>query len=282
MLGTANLLKVYSSSSFPLIESINDSKICSRHLDQSEISGIDTAESYFPKYPKIQRIFEDICKNLHVTTKFKIETFSPETFLSNLEMQKRVLGVGRINTVLVHDPENLWNSQSLNKLNQIRSLKESGIFDEIGISIYDGDTLRKAIDTFEFNVVQIPINVANREFDTPEWASIFFNRNIKVEARSIFFRGYLTEKLNEFAKMNVKAKRFVFSFEEMTRKLELRPEQACFLYVNQLSYVDRIVIGVRTLNQIKEFVAPYEFEGLNRMVSLLPNITLHDIDLRHI
>ena len=135
---------------------------------------------------------------------------------------------------------------------------------------------------YNFKFVQIPLSLANREFDTPEWSDYFFKNSITVEARSIFFRGYLTEKLQDFEKFSTETYDFVKKFRKLLLDSDLSPERACATYVHQIPHVSRVIIGVRSINQIGLFAEPKESEQVEFNLESIPNLTPNNFDLRRV
>jgi aryl-alcohol dehydrogenase-like predicted oxidoreductase len=282
LLGTANLVLEYPEGSPQLINSKAEAREFSNRFDKSNFSGLDSASAYFPDSLEVRGILSSVKRKLHLTTKFKIETFESEKLRLNLLFQKEVLGLNTIETLLIHDPQKLTGDNTIKKLRQLEKMVELGIFKDFGVSVYSGTELRNAMKKYNFKFVQIPLSLANREFDTPEWSDYFFKNSITVEARSIFFRGYLTEKLQDFEKFSTETYDFVKKFRKLLLDSDLSPERACATYVHQIPHVSRVIIGVRSINQIGLFAEPKESEQVEFNLESIPNLTPNNVDLRRV
>ena len=106
------------------------------------------------------------------------------------------LKINRLDSVLLHRPEDLIGSRGRNIKNALLKLKSEGLVDKIGISIYSPSILDNISCIKDLDIVQSPLNVFDQRIIDSGWLPKFKDLNIIFHARSIFLQGLLLSNQN--------------------------------------------------------------------------------------
>ena len=152
--------------------------------------------------------------------------------------------------VLLHQPNQLHESRGSELFTALQSLKANGLVNKIGVSVYGPEELGELLAKYTFDLAQIPLNILDRSFIESGWAQKLKNDGIEVHTRSLFLQGLL---LMPKGKRPPKFERWDDIWIEWDRWLAetgLTPLQACLRYANGLDCIDRVVVGVDSVEQL--------------------------------
>jgi len=182
---------------------------------------------------------------------------------TNLSMAR--LGLTQLYGILLHRPSQLMESMGQNLYAALHAIKNQGLTCKIGVSVYGADELSTLFDHYSFDLVQSPLNIFDRGLVESGWANQLKNAGVEVHTRSSFLQGLL---LMEPGQRPAKFNRWndIWNLWDSWLKREnLTPIQACLRYVNNLSAIDRIVVGVNSIDQLNQIL-----EAIN---GDMPNLT---------
>ena len=211
-------------------------------LKKENIFHLDGAENY--------RYFEKslirLNSNFKIDTKIKISEVLPLKALRN-KLKKKYNKKGMmIDTLYIHDGDNVLKDLSYKKWKILNQLKKLKIISKIGISIYEYNNLEKILKKFEFNVVQLPYNLVDRRLE--KFQNFFKKKKILIYVRSIFLQGALLRKIidkNELKSIYDKVRKIGISQNVSNLSLCLN-----FVFYNDL--IDKFIIGVRNPRELKQ------------------------------
>ena len=164
------------------------------------------------------------------------------------------LGIDQLYAVLLHRPDQILGGlgpQILHALEDIRSL---GLTKKIGVSIYDPSELSELTSLFKFDLVQAPMNLLDRRLIDSGWAQKLKHLGVEIHIRSVFLQGLL---LMSQQNRPLKFKKFQSIWSEWDKWLlsaNLTPLQACLAYVLSIKEVDKLIVGVDDITQLKEII----------------------------
>ncbi len=165
------------------------------------------------------------------------------------------LGINQLHGVLLHRPDQLLGEHGKPLFKALQHLKAQGITRKIGVSVYGPEELDRLMGEMRFDLVQAPLNILDRRLMESGWARRLKEQGTEVHVRSAFLQGLLLmapdQRPEKFARW-----RNIWS--EWTRWLGetgLTPLQACLGYVLGVEEVDKVVVGVDSVKQLKEILA---------------------------
>jgi len=164
------------------------------------------------------------------------------------------LGQKQIYGLLLHRPNDLLGAQSKLLIEALIALKEAGVVQKIGISIYSPDELDAIRKKVQIDLVQAPVNVIDRRMETSGWLDRLKDDGVEVHARSVFLQGLL---LMERGKIPQKFSRWSMLWDAWHEKLQnsgASPLAACLAYPLSLRQIDHVIVGVDAATQLAEII----------------------------
>lgn len=165
------------------------------------------------------------------------------------------LRVTQLHGLLLHRPAQLLSPIGKDLYLALLALKEEGLTRKIGISVYDPLELDQIFADYDFDLVQLPLNILDRRMLDSGWIARLNDAGVEVHGRSIFLQGLL---LMDHELRPKKFERWSQIWNEWDRWLAvsgLTPLEACLRYSLSLQGIDRLVVGVDSLKQFKEILS---------------------------
>jgi len=164
------------------------------------------------------------------------------------------LQVRRLYGLLLHHPGQLLENRGHLLYEALQAVKADGLVAKVGVSVYCMTELALLFETYIFDLVQAPLNILDRRLVDLGWVTRLKFAGIELHTRSAFLQGLL---LMPADKRPYGFKRWAEVFQEWDRwlaKTGLSPLQACLRYVNSIPTVDRVVVGVDTIDQLNQII----------------------------
>jgi len=224
--------------------------------EQHKINCLDTAITYGNS--------EQVLGEIGISSRFNVvsklpplpsDLFNIESWV-NYQVQESLkrLKVKCLYGLLLHRSENLLGSRGTKLANALEKLQSSGLIKKIGVSIYAPSELDYATDCLPLNIVQAPLNVVDRRLETSGWLSKLHRDGVEVHTRSAFLQGILLMHRDDIP---VKFEKWATQWDQWAKYLKnfnTSATAACLSYPLSLQEVDRVVVGVDNLKQLKELI----------------------------
>ena len=250
--------------SLPKAEKILD------HAMQANIDMLDTAIAYGDS--------EEILGNLGVE-KFNIVSKLPDLPLSCVDVDSWVerqvlgslkrLGVQALYGLLLHRSENLLGNSGKKLIDALNRAKSNNLVKNVGVSIYDPSELDEIMHLMRIDLVQAPLNVIDRRLEMSGWLSRLHQKGVEVHTRSAFLQGLL---LMPRKKIPAKFDAWRSLWDKWATKVEknnLNAAAVCLSYPLSLPEVDRVVVGVDSVDQLKALIAVSQIQPPNHDFSFM-------------
>lgn len=219
-------------------------------LDTSPSYG--NAEKIIGKHPNVHQL--QICSKIDPIDSNKILPQHIYDLEVKVETSLKNLNVTKLDTLLVHGPEDFLKDGNNLLFNSLVELKKKGLVENIGASVYTSEQVNKIINLFEIDTLQLPINLFDQTLVRNGCIKNLYKKGITIHARSIFLQGLLLcnpESLSNFfdpIKPNLKAFH-KYCFEKNTTPLSLAID-----YVKSLQNVDMSIVGVTSESELNEII----------------------------
>lgn len=164
------------------------------------------------------------------------------------------LKIDKLYALYLHNPNQLLGANGNLIYEALQKLKTDGIVKKIGASIYDPSGLKNIHHQYSIDIVQSPFNIFDSRLIESGWLNRVKNENIELHVRSVFLQGLLLMNSDERPK---KFDRWSTLWEKYDKWLEqnyLSRLQACVRYAHSFPEITKIVIGVDSLNHLKEIL----------------------------
>ena len=182
---------------------------------------------------------------------------SVEKSLNNLKLKK-------LYGILLHDSSILINygKQISNKLLE---MKQIGVVEKIGVSVYDEKEVDLIFKYFKPDIIQLPYNIFDQRFEKSGILEELKLNNVEIHVRSIFLQGLLLIE-------NYKNLSIIRDNEDQLKKYwniindnNYSAVEACIKFVNKNKSIDKIIVGVNSLQQLQEIMINYKKKNVTEM-----------------
>lgn len=166
----------------------------------------------------------------------------------------RRLNLGKLHGLLLHRTDQLLAPGGDALYKALTGVREKGLVEKIGYSIYGPGELDALFHRFPPDLVQGPFNVLDRRLATSGWFDRLSQARVEVHVRSVFLQGLL---LLQPAKRPAYFEKWNMLFEAWERWLAesgLNALQASLAFVSAQRGIDRIVVGVDSASQLEQII----------------------------
>ena len=185
------------------------------------------------------------------------------------------LGVSSVYGLLLHRPEQMlgYNGKKLYRV--LLALKDSGIVQKVGISIYSPNELPELTKRFQFDIVQAPFNLVDQCLHTTGWLQRLKEADVEIHTRSSFLQGLL---LMSRKSIPTKFAPWNYLWEKWHKWLlgqKVSAVQACLAFPLLFPEIDRVIVGADSVSQLQQIL---EAASMSRAIQF-PNIYCDDENL---
>jgi aryl-alcohol dehydrogenase-like predicted oxidoreductase len=215
---------------------------------------------------------------LGVTKKWKIITKTPHfknesigikevnQLISSFQRSRERLGQDVLYGLLIHACDDLFLPGGRRLLQAINNLKEQGVVNKIGVSLYDSTQIDRILNEFKVDLIQLPVNILDQRLFSSGHFKKLKDFNVEIHARSIFLQGLLLMPLNRIPRWFNPISGILKALHEEANRRDMNVLQLALGFVQSIDEIDHIIVGVNTLDQLMEIksaestqVNPYEF-----------------------
>jgi aryl-alcohol dehydrogenase-like predicted oxidoreductase len=233
--GVSEILKLASSNGINILDTAISYGNSESLLGKADVSGWQIV-SKLPRIP-------DNCSDIGCWVETQV-----------LESLNRLL-VPKLYGLLLHDPDQLLTPSGRFIYDALMLVKQKGLIDKAGISIYSPKQLDVLLKLFRFDLVQSPINIFDRRLIESGYISLLNGMGVEVHARSIFLQGLLLMNVESRPKKFLKWQEVWTKWDKWLQMNELTQLQACLRYVNTIDHIHRIIIGIDSADQLAEIIS---------------------------
>ncbi len=245
IIGTAQLGLNYGINNISGKPRVSQSLDIINNAKNNRIYYFDTA----PAYGNSENILGNF-NDINVFTKIsKIDNidFTEENVIKLIEKSLKNLNCTSIYCIYLHSFEN-YTKQNIEILRKIDCIKN------IGVSIYTPEEAKQVLNDKLVDYLQIPFNMIDTRWITNEMLELYNNTNIKIVIRSVYLQGLLIKPenyLNKFCSINME-KHILEKIDELLNNTKFSLKELCMYYVLSQSWVDSIILGLETSEQLIE------------------------------
>lgn len=228
-------------------------------LDYASMHGVDTLDTAIAYGESEERLGKIGVRNWQVVSKLPtipeaVTDISGWVYESVAESLER-LQVSKLKGLLLHRSQELLSSRGENLYQALVALKDQGMVEKIGISIYSPEELDALWPHFSFDLVQAPYNVIDRRLAASGWLSRMYKSGVEVHTRSAFLQGLLLMGQAERPTVFNSWKSIWDQWEEWLEEHRVSPLQACLAFALSQPEVSRVVVGVDSMRHLQEIIS---------------------------
>ena len=165
------------------------------------------------------------------------------------------LRVESLSGLLMHKSSDLFKKSNAPLLSGLRKLKETGVVNKVGVSIYNPSELDALADRgIEIDIVQAPFNILDRRIESSGWLNRLALADIEIHTRSVFLQGLLLQsKIQRAPYFNKWAKHFAI-FDEWVNDTGQTRLGASLNFVYSRAKISKVIVGVQDRGQLRGVV----------------------------
>ena len=205
------------------------------------IVNIDTAAVYGSAEEVLGETIqsEGLSNSFQITTKYKADGIN-DLYLSTRESHRK-LRVEKLHCQMFHSYQDFKNTEDFLKPNSV---------DKIGVSVYTNEELFDAIKNSRIRVIQCPFNLLDNDSIRGEPLKKAKEKGIEIQVRSVFLQGLFFMDRNTLPSALRELKSHLEELDRICYENEISMSELALGYCLSKEYIDRIVIGVDTLEQL--------------------------------
>ncbi len=179
--------------------------------------------------------------------------------------------------LLVHNPEVLLESGGGKAYAELQFLKEEGLVERIGVSVYDPEVLSNLTKHYDFGIVQFPANILDQRFEGCAAIQRLSDMGVILCARSIFLQGALLMDIDLAIEKFPKQAEFLTEYFSCVERCGLTKLQAAISAINRSGLIDYALVGVTSALELNEIIQCSKsfstkiYEGLFDIVANVPD-----------
>lgn len=205
-----------------------------------------------------------------ILTKFKCNDFLKEKFQLELDYQKKKFKKKKL-ILMLDGFEKLSNRKRLIIYNILLNLKKKKHILKFGYSIYNFRNLKKICKNFKPDILQCPYSIIDRRLEKNNLLEYLKFNKIEIHVRSIFLQGLLIVDPLKLPKRFKKWKKKFQIFDELVNHYKISKITGCLNFIQNNKYINKILIGVDNVNQLKEILSIRTIKKIN-----FPNIEVQN------
>ena len=229
------------STSLGILKTAYDHGI--RMLDTAEAYG-DSQKiigKYHNKYPN--------CR-FRVITKYSKKAFG-DTIVDHINNDLKELKSTGLHGYMFHNLDDFFKNEKY--FSDLKFLKTSNLLKKIGISIYLNDEIDFLIQLNKiryFDFIQMPFNLLDNLSQRGDYLNLLREFKIEIHTRSVFLQGLFFKPLTDLPSNLKSLKPYLESIRNIAQKTRISLEQMALSYVLQQTYIDNVIIGVDSIQQL--------------------------------
>lgn len=268
ILGTAQFGMQYGISNQKGKTTKNEIKKILDFLSKNKITYLDTASAYKKSELEIGSYIKKNKKKFKIITKYsQVSGDIKKQFIKT----RKLIGQNP-DTIFAHTVKD-YLSKNFQK--NINMLEKNFKIKNIGVSLYNPKDLFKVIKVRIPDAIQVPINIFDKRFLDKKVIYCLKKNNIKMHARSIFLQGLLFMDKKEIYKRFFNVSKIYEKILQISYREKLALSYLSLIWVCNKKEIDKIVLGVNNLKQLKLNLKYVKKKISNKSIKLIDGINLH-------
>lgn len=239
------------------------------------IKYIDTAAAYGDSEEVIGAFHKAFQKRLPILTKFhpKDDDLVPELVTSALKR----LNVIEIEVLFFHSYQAFKANPKL--VDDLLLEVKAGRIKKIGVSVYTNEEIEDLLEFSDIKVIQAPFNLLDNESKRGKIFERAKVRGKEIHIRSVFLQGLFFKDPGKLSKRLSPLKEPLQKITTLAESFSLSISSLALNYALSKNYIDGVLIGVDSVQQLKSNFAVLEDSIPQDLVEEIDNIQVSIADL---
>jgi len=256
-IGTAQFGMDYGIGSSPGRVGISEVKKILEYAKSTNIDMLDTASVYGKSEQTLGNLnvdeFKVVTKTRHFTN-LKITVDDVNLLDHDFNNSLKDLKLDSVYGLLIHNACDLMKPGASKIIEFMQNLKTSNKIKKIGVSIYENKHLTFALENFDIDLVQLPLNIFDRRLIKNGMLELLSQQGLEVHARSIFLQGLMLMQNSSRPRKFDRWGSLWNSWSEWLNDYKISPLEASIRYAMSFSEISKVLVGIDSVNQLIEIV----------------------------
>ena len=221
------------------------------HAYDLGVKTLDTAEAYGDAHNVISNFHKHSKKRFNIISKYSSSNFYyPIDLTERIKIHCSNFNVNYLEGYMFHSYNDF--KMNINKdPNVLDNIKNTRLVKKIGVSVYSNDEIEDLLNFKNINLIQLPFNLFDNEYQRKEILEKAKNRNIEIHTRSVFLQGLFFKNINMLNNCLLPLKNNLIELGAILKNNNISIESLALNYTLNKTYVDKVLIGVDSLEQLK-------------------------------
>jgi aryl-alcohol dehydrogenase-like predicted oxidoreductase len=222
------------------------------------IRTLDTAEAYGNAHSIISNFHKQSKNKFNIISKYSSSNFEyPIDLVERIQVHCSNFNVNYLEGYMFHS-YNDFKMNINNDPNVLDNIKNSGLVKKIGVSVYSNDEIEDLLNFKNINLIQLPFNLFDNEYQRKEILEKAKKRNIEIHTRSVFLQGLFFKDINTLTNCLLPLKNNLSELSLLLKNNNITIESLALNYPLNKTYIDKVLIGVDSLEQLKNNIKATE------------------------
>ena len=164
------------------------------------------------------------------------------------------LGLTKIYALLLHRPEQFLGSKGKELYQALQSLKDAGVVQKVGVSIYSPQELDALYSQYRLDIVQAPFNLVDQRMLATGWIHRLKDSGVEIHTRSAFLQGLLLMPQPSIPLKFAQWKNIWHEWHKWLLDQNISALQACLAFPLSFPEIDRVIVGADSVTQLEQII----------------------------
>jgi len=241
----------------------------------NNIRNIDTAKTYGDSEKIIGEYIEkNKSKKFNIISKISSKD---NTLIYQLKNTLKRLKTNKIQTLLFHSLDVFKYFER--EIDSFCLLYKGIYFDELGVSVYTNEEISYLLLEKKIDRIQLPFNLLDNYRYRGSFFALLKKNKIKIDVRSIYLQGLFFMELENFPHYLSPLRKSIEDLQKISKETGISLKKLAFGYVNSFDIIDRIIVGVDSVNQLNDLIVDSKFKLEKNTISTLELIKVENLSL---
>lgn len=162
---------------------------------------------------------------------------------------------------------------------ELLELKHAGKFTKLGVSLYNLDDLRIVLEDNNIELIQIPFNILDNSAEKRQLLHHAKSKGKEIHVRSVFLQGLFHKSPDELDGKLEPLKNPLTSMQTLVARFNQRMDSVCLNYALSQLFIDKVIVGVETVEQLKNNIEVTGQQIPSELFELLEEIDIEQKEL---
>lgn len=163
--------------------------------------------------------------------------------------------------LLIHHAPDLLVPGGEKLVSAMMKLKEKGVVEKLGVSVYDGEQIDAVLKVFKPDIVQLPVSVFDQRMLSNGQLERLHKEGVEIHARSVFLQGLLLMSLEKVPAYFDPIRPLLARWHANAKAQGMTLVQAALSFVRDIPYVGTVLVGVEDMGQFQACLEDFSIKA---------------------